>query len=240
MAHRAGDRWVMESLAAGKVVRLSRMAPNFVPPGGGLGAPLVDPFLSRKPTLFVPGPEGRIQLEPGEGSSVIVADEPLRGTREFGPEELAAGIPLELAERVVLLLHLAEASTLEVPDALGMVGTSAGLQRVRRQIAQVADLNVSVLIRGETGSGKELIAQAIHHRSPRRAQAFVSVNLGAIPKELAAAELFGARKGAFTGSVRDQRGFFLAANGGTLFLDEVGEAPPEVQVLLLRVLETGE
>jgi two-component system, NtrC family, nitrogen regulation response regulator GlnG len=104
----------------------------------------------------------------------------------------------------------------------------------------VTDLNVPVLIRGETGSGKELIAQAIHRCSPRRQQAFVSVNLGAIPKELAAAELFGARKGAFTGSVRDQKGFFLAADGGTLFLDEVGEAPPEVQVLLLRVLETGE
>jgi two-component system, NtrC family, nitrogen regulation response regulator GlnG len=240
MAQRVGERLVMEPLAAGKTVRLSRMAPDFWPPGGGLGSPLADPFLSRKPTLFVPGPEGRIQLEQGEGSAVIVAGEPLKGAREFSPEDLAVGIPLELAERVVVLLHLADASAVEAPDALGMLGVSAGLQRVRRQIEQVADLNVPVLIRGETGSGKELIAQAIHHRSPRRAQSFVSVNLGAIPKDLAAAELFGARKGAFTGSVRDQKGYFLAADGGSLFLDEVGEAPPEVQVMLLRVLETGE
>jgi two-component system nitrogen regulation response regulator GlnG len=230
----------MEALAAGKTVHLSRTSPDFVPPGGGLGSPLIDPFLSRKPTLFVPGSEGRIRLEPGEGSQVIVAGEPLRTARELGPEALAAGVPLELAERVVVLLHLADATARDAVDALGMWGVSTGLQRVRRQIEQVADLNVSVLIRGETGSGKELIAQAVHRCSPRRQQAFVSVNLGAIPKELAAAELFGARKGAFTGSVKDQKGFFLAADGGTLFLDEVGEAPPEVQVLLLRVLETGE
>jgi two-component system nitrogen regulation response regulator GlnG len=84
------------------------------------------------------------------------------------------------------------------------------------------------------------VARAIHERSPRRAGPFISVNLGALPKELAAAELFGARKGAYTGATQDREGFFRAAHGGTLFLDEVGEAPLEVQVLLLRVLETGE
>jgi two-component system nitrogen regulation response regulator GlnG len=110
---------------------------------------------------------------------------------------------------------------------------------VRRHIEQVADLQVPVLIRGETGTGKELVAQAIHARSKRRNERFVSVNLGAIPKDLAAAELFGANRGAFTGAL-SRDGFFRAAQGGTLFLDEVGEAPPEVQVMLLRVLETGE
>jgi two-component system nitrogen regulation response regulator GlnG len=105
MTHRVGERWVMEALAVGKPAYLSRMAPDFIPPGGGLGAPLADPFLSRKPTLLVPGPEGRVRLEPGEGSAVMVAGEPLRGAREFGPEDLATGIPLELAERVVVLLH---------------------------------------------------------------------------------------------------------------------------------------
>ena len=141
---------------------------------------------------------------------------------------------------MLLLLHLADATAKEPMEALGMVGTSGGLQRVRQHIRQVADLNVPVLIRGETGSGKELIAQAIHRHSTRRDKAFVSVNLGAMPRELAAAELFGARKGAFTGAVRDQPGFFQTAHEGTLFLDEVGEAPPEVQVMLLRVLETGQ
>jgi two-component system nitrogen regulation response regulator GlnG len=99
---------------------------------------------------------------------------------------------------------------------------------------------VPVLLRGETGTGKELVARALHARGPRRRGPFVSVNLGAIPRELAAAELFGAVRGAYTGAARDRDGYFRAARGGTLFLDEVAEAPPEVQVTLLRVLETGE
>ncbi|MFP2925024.1 sigma 54-interacting transcriptional regulator [Pyxidicoccus sp. 3LG] len=148
--------------------------------------------------------------------------------------------PLELAGRVLLVLHLADPSAREAEDALGMVGSSLGLQRVRQHVTRVADLEVPVLVRGETGSGKELIARAIHQHGARRDKPFVSVNLGAIPRELAAAELFGARKGAFTGAVRDQPGFFESAHEGTLFLDEVGEAPPEVQVMLLRVLETGQ
>jgi two-component system nitrogen regulation response regulator GlnG len=97
-----------------------------------------------------------------------------------------------------------------------------------------------VLLRGETGTGKELVARALHDHGPRRGGPFVSVNLGAIPRELAAAELFGAQRGAYTGATRDREGFFRAARGGTLFLDEVGEASPEVQAMLLRVLETGE
>ncbi len=240
MARRAGARFLMEGLADGREVLLSRNAPDFLPPAGGMGRPLADPFLSRRPLLFAPGPAGRLKLDPGKGSQVVVDGEPLRGPRELTPEELAVGVPLELAERVVLLLHLASLEASGASDALGMVGTSAGLQRVRWHLQQVADLNVPVLIRGETGSGKELIARALHRHGLRWEKPFVSVNLGAIPRELAASELFGARKGAFTGAVRDQKGFFLEADGGTLFLDEVGEAPPEVQVLLLRVLETGE
>lgn len=237
VASLVGARVLLSSLRG---VAVSRNEPLFMKPGQGPGAHLADPFLSRKPVMFFAQPDGRVRLEPGEGSRVAVAGLVLEGPWEFSAEEVAAGVPLELAGRVVLLLHLAEPASAEAPDALGMAGSSVGLQRVRRLIEQVADLNVPVLIRGETGSGKELIAQAIHRRSPRRNKPFVSVNLGAIPKELAAVELFGARKGSFTGSVRDQEGFFQAAHGGTLFLDEVGEAPPEVQVMLLRVLGTGE
>jgi two-component system nitrogen regulation response regulator GlnG len=239
-AHRVGERLLLEALATGRQARLSRNEPDFTRPGGAVGLHLADPFLSRKPLVFAPGPEGRIRVDPGEGSRVAVGGEVLREPWEFSAEEVAAGVPLELAGRVLLVLHLADASAKEAVDALGMVGTSVGLQGVRQHITRVADLDVPVLIRGETGSGKELIAQAIHRNSPRRDKAFISVNLGAIPRELAAAELFGARKGAFTGAVRDQTGFFQAAHEGTLFLDEVGEAPPEVQVMLLRVLETGQ
>jgi two-component system nitrogen regulation response regulator GlnG len=149
-------------------------------------------------------------------------------------------VPLELAERVVVLLHQASSAPESSPGDLGMVGQGEGVRRVREAVSRVADLDVPVLIRGETGSGKELVARAIHQHSKRRNAPFISVNLGALSKELVSAELFGARKGAYTGATGDREGFFRAAHGGTLFLDEVGEAPPEVQVALLRVLETGE
>ncbi|HWU89890.1 MAG TPA: sigma-54 dependent transcriptional regulator, partial [Kofleriaceae bacterium] len=219
---------------------LSRNAPDFAWPGRALGQPLGDPFVSRRPIRFAPGAEGRIRMVVDEGGTPVVAGAPVRGGVELAPEDVAAGIPIELAERVVLLLHLHEPGAGRAPEPLGMVGESAGIRRVRAAIERVVDLPVPVLIRGETGTGKELVARAIHDRSPRRGGPFVSVNLGALPRELAAAELFGALKGAYTGATRDREGLFRAAHGGTLFLDEVAEAPPEVQVMLLRVLETGE
>ncbi|MBN1204899.1 MAG: sigma-54-dependent Fis family transcriptional regulator [Myxococcaceae bacterium] len=238
---RAGERLLLEELASGQSVAVSRVGPDFLLPGGLQGVPLDDPFLSRKPLVFEPVPSGGVRLR-GEkgGTRVLVEDTPLAGVREFSSEELAAGIPLVLADRVVLLLHLALTTQPPTAEEYGMVGYSAGASRVREDISHVADLKVPVLVRGETGTGKELVAQAIHQFSPRRAGPFVSINLGALPKELAAAELFGARKGAYTGAAQEREGFFRAAHGGTLFLDEVGEAPPEVQALLLRVLETGE
>jgi two-component system nitrogen regulation response regulator GlnG len=239
--HRAGERLMLGALESGGSVAVSRVGPDFVRPGGPLGMPLADTFLSRKPLYFERAANGGVRLRVEEGGTqVSVAHEPLTGLREFGLEELAFGVPLVLSERIVLLLHLAPSIEPEVADDLGMVGYSASTRRVREDSIRVADLKVPVLIRGETGSGKELVARAIHQRSPRRNGPFISVNLGALPKELAAAELFGARKGAYTGATQDREGFFRAAHGGTLFLDEVGEAPPEVQVLLLRVLETGE
>ncbi|QDE93946.1 AAA family ATPase [Myxococcus xanthus] len=238
--HRLGERFLLESLAAGKEVAISRNSPDFTRPKERLGGPLADPFLSRKPLRLIPGTAGSVLLDPGDGSQVVVSGEPLSAPREFSVQDIAEGVTLELGGRVGLLLHLTRSTDDDEPDALGMVGASLGIRHVRQRIEQVAALSVPVLIRGETGTGKELIARAIHEHGPRRQRPFISVNLAAVPKELAAAELFGARKGAFTGAVRDQKGVFLAANGGTLFLDEVGEAPPEVQVILLRVLETGE
>jgi two-component system nitrogen regulation response regulator GlnG len=235
---RAGEQLVLHGLGVGRQVALSRNAPDFTRPGEPLGLPLSDPYVSRKPLVFEPAGE-RVRLVVGEDGKCTSAGEPLRGAREFSLEELARGVPLELAGRVVLLLHLAPAEEGGARGTSGMVGESAGMRHVRRHVERVADLDVPVLIRGETGTGKELVARALHERS-RRAGPFVSVNLGAIPRELAAAELFGATKGAFTGADRHRDGFFRAAQGGTLFLDEVGEASPDVQVLLLRVLETGE
>jgi DNA-binding NtrC family response regulator len=118
-----------------------------------------------------------------------------------------------------------------------MVGKSTALRRVLREVDLVAPSDASVLILGETGTGKELIAGAIHQRSRRSDKPLVRVNCTSIPKELFESEFFGHAKGAFTGAIRDRAGRFEAANGGTLFLDEVGEIPPELQAKLLRVLQ---
>jgi formate hydrogenlyase transcriptional activator len=121
-----------------------------------------------------------------------------------------------------------------------IVGTSSALQPVLSRLAKVARADATVLITGETGTGKELIARAIHRRSARDARSFVSVNCAAVPRELIASELFGHEKGAFTGATQRRLGRFELAHGGTIFLDEVGELPMETQVALLRVLQERE
>ena len=121
-----------------------------------------------------------------------------------------------------------------------IVGSSEPLRKVLSQIRKVAPSDSTVLILGQTGTGKELIARAIHKRSRREARAFIGVNCGAIPTSLIASELFGHEKGAFTGATQRRLGRFEAANGGTIFLDEVGDLPPDIQIALLRVLQERE
>ena len=121
-----------------------------------------------------------------------------------------------------------------------IVGSSEALRKVLRQIAKLASSDSTVLILGETGTGKELIARSIHKRSNRVDRAFIGVNCAAIPQSLIASELFGHEKGAFTGATQRRLGRFESANGGTIFLDEVGDLPPEIQVALLRVLQERE
>src|SRR5512135_2284954 len=121
-----------------------------------------------------------------------------------------------------------------------IVGSSAPMRRVIHAIEKVAPTGSTVLITGETGTGKELVARAIHKRSGRAARAMVKVSLASLPETLVASELFGHEKGAFTGALQRRVGRFELASGGTLFLDEVGEVPADVQVSLLRVLQEGE
>src|SRR6202162_5540149 len=119
-------------------------------------------------------------------------------------------------------------------------GSSEALGKVLRQVAKVAPSDSTVLILGETGTGKELIARAIHKRSKRADRAFIGVNCAAIPPSLIASELFGHEKGAFTGATQRRLGRFESANGGTIFLDEIGDLPGEIQIALLRVLQERE
>ncbi len=125
----------------------------------------------------------------------------------------------------------------EVSDAV--VGEEAGLREVMERVGQVAPTDAPVLILGETGAGKEVVARAIHTRSRRARGPFLRVNCGAIPHELVDSELFGHEKGSFTGAIAQRKGWFERADGGTLFLDEVAELPPAAQVRLLRVLQDG-
>src|SRR5579864_4623445 len=121
-----------------------------------------------------------------------------------------------------------------------IIGTGPAMHRIFELVETVAGLTSTVLVQGETGTGKELIAKAIHFNSPRRDQKLVSINCGAIPENLLESELFGHVKGAFTGAVQTRIGRFEQAQGGTLFLDEVGELSSDLQAKLLRVLQERE
>ncbi|MFN8652667.1 MAG: sigma-54 dependent transcriptional regulator [Gemmatimonadales bacterium] len=127
----------------------------------------------------------------------------------------------------------------EQESRFAMIGGGAALKEVREVITRVAPTNARVLITGENGSGKELVARAIHDASPRRTQAFVEVNCAAIPSELIESELFGHMKGSFTGAVTDRAGKFELADDGTLFLDEIGDMSPSAQAKVLRALQEG-
>ena len=121
-----------------------------------------------------------------------------------------------------------------------IIGRSPAMRRVFETIDKIADTDVTVLIRGESGTGKELVANALHYRSPRRAQAMIKMNCAALSRELVESELFGHERGAFTGSIARREGKFEAADGGTLFLDEVGDMPLETQAKLLRAIQEKE
>jgi DNA-binding NtrC family response regulator len=167
-------------------------------------------------------------------------------TKPFESEELLARVATHIALRREIEAHRRSKATIRLlveesrSDTDSMVGESPALQRVRAQIARVAPTDSTVLIQGETGTGKELVARAIHGMSRRQEHPLINVNCAALPRDLVESELFGHEKGAFTGAVQQRRGRFELADTGTLFLDEVGELPLEAQAKLLRVLQEGE
>jgi two-component system nitrogen regulation response regulator GlnG len=162
------------------------------------------------------------------------------GAFEYLPKPFDIDHALALIRRATSQTQAPAARPPTQADAQEMLGQAPAMQEVFRAIGRLSQSNTTVLITGESGSGKELVARALHRHSPRAAGTFVAINTAAIPKDLLESELFGHERGAFTGAQSQRRGRFEQADGGTLFLDEIGDMPPDLQVRLLRVLADGE
>jgi two-component system nitrogen regulation response regulator NtrX len=179
----------------------------------------------------------------GHGSVADAVEAMRLGAAEFLEKPLTAERLYDALERALAPLPpRAEAAPESALDGAryGMVGRSEAMQRVYQLVDMVAPTRARVLISGERGTGKELVARAIHAHSPRRSRPFVQLNCAAVPADLIESEMFGHVKGAFTGAVADRRGTFETANEGTLFLDEIGDMSAVMQVKLLRTLQEGE
>jgi two-component system, NtrC family, nitrogen regulation response regulator GlnG len=219
-------------------VAIARNEPDFAAIAAAEAAPLGDRNLSRKAVVIELEPDA-IVVDASASTTPVKVDGVAVGQRRNVAVGADGAAVLELGERVVLLVHRM-ASLGCAPGAHGMNGISEGLERVHAAIERVARSEVPVLVRGESGVGKELVARAVHDGSGRRGAPFVAVNMAAIPASTAAAELFGHERGAYTGAVGSHGGLFGHADGGTIFLDEIGACPVDVQALLLRALELGE
>ena len=221
---------------------IGRNGPEFGPVGRAGHAPIEDRHVSRRALLLSWQGQALCLERPQESSRAQVAGRELQGIVKLSRAQLEYGVALTLAHTVILLLRFDHpAAGGQSPDCgLGLCGSSNYLASLRRDILRAAGYQEDVLIRGETGSGKELVARAIHDYSPVADKPLVAVNMAAVPAELAAALLFGNARGAFTGADRANDGYFQQAEGGTLFLDEVGDTPPGVQPQLLRALQQRE
>lgn len=163
------------------------------------------------------------------------------GAFEYLPKPFDVDEAVELTKRACQPSSELEAtSTIQADSVPEIIGESQAMQNVFRAIGRLSRSSITVLINGETGTGKELVAHALHKHSQRNNKPFIALNMAAIPKDLLESELFGHEKGAFTGAQAQRRGRFEQANGGTLFLDEIGDMPADLQTRLLRVLSDGE
>lgn len=224
-------------------MELSRLTPLFQNLEGGANSPLLDQHLSRSPVVIqrLKNREFKFTLPPKQ-QLVRINGKLVKDSATVSLDDLDGSIVIVIANSVVLALF--ESSILSRNNMLrenfGLLGVSKEISFIREMTTRVSKLNAPILIRGETGTGKELVAKAIHQQSPRSNKPMTSVNMAAMIPNLAVAELFGTKKGAFTGASEDRPGLFEQANDGILFLDEIGDTPRDVQPMLLRILEDGE
>ncbi len=232
---RIGD----QAIVTGQHFSLSRYQPAFCKPEQN-GLPLGYAGISRAPLEFAIDDQGAVILNaPNSRMQVEINGKTLQGNCQLSSEQINNGVIIGLGRAILLCLHWLTA--LPKNNAIeGLIGVSSNIQKVRDQIHQIAPTDHGVLVLGETGTGKEVVAQAIHSLSQRKHKSLVSVNMAALNEDLAAADLFGAVKGAYTGAQTARNGYFQEAEDATLFLDEIGNAPASVQPMLLRVLETND
>jgi transcriptional regulator with AAA-type ATPase domain len=216
---------------------LTRFTPTFCRPDGS-GAPLLYAGISRQ-AVTIRRRADAVELQvPESRMTVQLNGQTVAGVQELGNETISEGVMLGLGQAVLLCLHWANS----LPDHAGLpglIGVSSAVVRMRALIRIVSTTSLPVLLLGETGCGKEVAARAIHALSGRAGKPMVAVNMATLSDGLAAAELFGAAKGAYTGAQQARGGWFAEARDGSLFLDEIGNAPAAVQPMLLRVLEDG-
>jgi len=240
---RIGECW---RAPVSQCLRINRSEPLLGPAPGDDGPPrsLEDPHVGRDLLSISAVPGGwQLQRRPGR-CRVRVDGQELQDSLLLAPGRMRDGLVLLIAHRVVLHLRLASAADVQElaeapPGTAELLGVSPAACRLRRSLAQAARGTGDVLLLGPTGTGKEVAARTIHSLSSPAAP-WVAVNMSVLGPELAAAELFGARRGAYTGAQRDRPGYFQRAAGGTLFLDEIGDTPPSVQAQLLRALQERE
>ncbi len=261
--------WIGAAHGGAPFERAVRHTTVGLPPGDPIAGPVrlwIEPGATGRAFEATLAPGGELVLGSAAGANVRISDATVSGrhcrvTHAEGGVEVAdlgsrngvrvggvrvpsallpVGACFELGRTLVRLqpplAHTAAASASPLP---GLVGGSPAMRALAAGVRKVAPLRLPVLLRGESGTGKDLVARALHEASGRAGGPFVVLNAAAIARELAESELFGHRRGAFTGAVRDRRGAFREADGGTLFLDEIGAVPLELQAKLLRVVEEG-
>ena len=228
----SSPREVLQALESGDVEQQPQVLVSDIRMPGGSGLDL----LTRIKTLM-PGLPVIIMTAFSDLDSAVSAFQ--GGAFEYLPKPFDLPKAVELIRRAVEESQHEQVGTIGAAAAPEMLGQAPAMQDVFRAIGRLSQSHVTVMITGESGSGKELVAQALHRHSPRAQGPFVAINTAAIPKDLLESELFGHERGAFTGAQSMRRGRFEQAEGGTLFLDEIGDMPFDLQTRLLRVLSDG-